>query len=79
MSVTNLIELDQPTALTFQKIEGDDQPKASLKISSKDSAQNVAFKIKTTAPKLFVVKPIQGVIAPGQNVMIEIRLQTKEL
>lgn len=29
---------------------------------------NVAFKLKTTAPKVFLIRPNQGVLAPGETV-----------
>jgi hypothetical protein len=54
-------------------------PKATLEISNVQSASNLAYKVKTTAPKLFVVKPIQGILAAGRTVSIEIQLQVKEL
>ena len=54
-------------------------PRATLDIQNIDTEQNIAYKIKTTAPKLFVVKPIQGIITPGRNIQIEIQLQMKEL
>mgnify|MGYP000876606795 CR=1 FL=1 len=57
MSLTNLITLSQDKALQFKKQEGG-QPQAILDISNQLSDRNIAYKIKTTAPKLFVVKPI---------------------
>ena len=33
-------------------------PKATLDITNLQNDSNIAYKIKTTAPKLFVVKPI---------------------
>ena len=51
--------------------------KATLDISSiLAEKKNVAFKIKTTAPKLFVVKPIQGIVAPGSTCTVEVQLQS---
>ena len=40
--------------------------------------ERLAFKVKTTAPKCYVVKPNQGVIEPGagQKAHIAITLQT---
>ena len=73
------ISLSQTGTLKFQKESGQDMPRATLDIQNIDSEQNIAYKIKTTAPKLFVVKPIQGIITPGRNIQIEIQLQMKEL
>ena len=36
---------------------------------------NVAFKIKTTAPKFYVVKPNQSILDKGQKITIDITLQ----
>ena len=47
------------------------QLKATLTITNV-SAGNVAYKVKTTAPKAYVVKPNQGIIEARQNVQIEI-------
>ena len=42
-------------------------------------SKNVAYKIKTTAPKVFVVKPISGVIPPGMIVACKVQsLVTKQ-
>ena len=57
MSLTNLISLSQDKALLFKKQDGA-QPQAILDITNKREDSNIAYKIKTTAPKLFVVKPI---------------------
>ena len=54
-------------------------PTAVLDITNKSESQNTAYKIKTTAPKLFVVKPIQGIIAPGRTVSVEIHIQESQV
>jgi hypothetical protein len=36
------------------------------------SEGNVAFKIKTTAPKHYIVSPNQGILDRGQKIMIKI-------
>ena len=65
--------------LEFVKQSDGSSPKATLDLSSVAKDSNVAYKIKTTAPKLFVVKPIQGIIAPGRTIQVEIKLQLEEL
>jgi hypothetical protein len=49
-------------------------PKATLDIRNLNETSNTAYKIKTTAPRLFVVKPIQGIIAPGRTISVDIQL-----
>ncbi|THV00836.1 VAMP-associated protein [Dendrothele bispora CBS 962.96] len=39
------------------------------------NAQPVAFKVKTTAPKLYCVRPNSGRIEPGQSVEVSVMLQ----
>ena len=38
------------------------------------SKKNIAYKIKTTAPKLFVVKPISGVVPPKMVAACKVQL-----
>jgi hypothetical protein len=60
--------------LTFQKPRPDEpanQLKATLTITNVSNG-NVAYKVKTTAPKAYVVKPNQGIIEAGQKVEVEI-------
>lgn len=71
--------LSNSTQLEFTPQDDGSSPKAMLEISNVQQTQNLAYKIKTTAPKLFVVKPIQGILAAGRTVQIEIQLQLKEL
>ena len=78
MASTNYMSLSSPSVLEFASTGDGSSPKATLELSNiLDS--NLAYKIKTTAPKLFVVKPIQGILAAGRTVTVEILLQLKEL
>ena len=62
MSITNdnlFINLTQPeNALVMIRYEIGGAAKTLLEIKNTHETENIAFKIKTTAPKLFVVKPI---------------------
>ncbi|KAJ7644193.1 PapD-like protein [Roridomyces roridus] len=48
--------------------------KRSLTITNHNS-QPVAFKVKTTAPKLYAVRPNSGRVEPGQSVDVSVMLQ----
>ena len=78
MSSTNdnlFINLTQPeNALVMTRYEIGGAAKTLLEIKNTHESENIAFKIKTTAPKLFVVKPIQGVIPPGMSVACKVSL-----
>ena len=61
------IQLEPSTQLTFKG------NKATLEITNiLSQKKNVAFKVKTTSPKFFVVKPIQGIVAPGSTCIVEV-------
>lgn len=49
------------------------QYKATLTITNTSSG-NLAYKVKTTAPRQYVVKPNQGIIDKGQKVAVDITL-----
>ena len=46
------------SVLNFEKEDESKAPKANFEITNLSDSSNIAFKIKTTSPKLFVVKPI---------------------
>ncbi|KAF9649397.1 VAMP-associated protein [Thelephora ganbajun] len=48
--------------------------KRTLTISN-NNVQPVAFKVKTTAPKLYCVRPNSGRVEPGQSVEVQVMLQ----
>ncbi|ETW81681.1 hypothetical protein HETIRDRAFT_64973 [Heterobasidion irregulare TC 32-1] len=48
--------------------------KRSLAITN-PNAQPVAFKVKTTAPKLYCVRPNSGTVEPGETVEVQVMLQ----
>ena len=55
---TKYMTLSNTTTLEFVQTGGESAPKAILDITNSQVDSNIAYKIKTTAPKLFVVKPI---------------------
>ena len=62
----NTVVLDPVNAIQFSlKPDGKPQDVSYLNITNNDRTQNLAFKVKTTAPKNYQVKPFQGVILPG--------------
>lgn len=55
---TNIVTISPMGSLVFNKSDDGQLPKAVLEITNNLQNQNAAYKIKTTAPRLFVVKPI---------------------
>ena len=48
--------------------------KATLLIHNVAKGSNLAYKVKTTAPRHYVVKPNQGILDVGQTIAIDITL-----
>ena len=58
-----LVTLDPVSHISFRPKEGD-RPQTNIKLINKGDTQ-IMFKIKTTRPARYLVRPSQGVI--GQN------------
>jgi len=70
MSRSTLFKCDPEKSLVFQK--GDPQnSKTTLTITNLNQ-QSIAYKVKTTKPKHYIVRPNQGIIESDTNVSIEI-------
>jgi vesicle-associated membrane protein-associated protein A len=65
--------LDPPTELRF-KGPFTDVSNTELKLQN-PSAKQVLFKVKTTAPKRYCVRPNSGLIEPGSYVTVSVMLQ----
>ena len=73
------MDLSPDSELTFQKSTTNQNPRQTLTITNNLSDGSVlAFKVKTTAPKQFVVRPNAGKLSPGENVDITIVLQFRD-
>lgn len=55
-------------------MQGDSQSYKSYLTLTNVSQGNVAYKVKTTTPRFYVVKPNQGIIERGQKITIDITL-----
>ena len=68
-----VLNLTPPTELRF-KGPFTDVVTADLKLQN-PSEKRVCFKVKTTAPKRYCVRPNSGIIEPGQHVNVQVMLQ----
>ena len=70
----DIISLNPNVELKFyaSKEGHNSMPYAILEITNKSSTYNAAFKVKTTAPKLFVVQIVKGIIAPKKTLSVKI-------
>jgi len=70
-----LLKLEPDDSLHFLKgANTGSQPTRILKLNNA-SAGCVAFKVKTTAPKSYLVRPSSGTVKPGDNMEVQIILQ----
>jgi len=73
----NMVILDPMDSLTFTLISGNSS-QAALTISNTHVTENIAFKVKTTRPMRYLVRPNQGVVAPKSNATVLLILQQKD-
>ncbi|XP_037085759.1 vesicle-associated membrane protein/synaptobrevin-binding protein-like [Pollicipes pollicipes] len=64
----------EPAQLRFKGPFKDEVSSSSLKITN-HSDKAITFKIKTTAPKRYCVRPNQGILNPGASTNIAVMLQ----
>lgn len=76
LNMKNYIEIQPSSEILFEVIPGASST-SILTLTSTYSAY-LAFKVKTTAPKDYIVRPNQGVIKPYESVDISIILNLKK-
>ncbi|KAA8526015.1 hypothetical protein F0562_007885 [Nyssa sinensis] len=76
MSGNNQLISVHPEELKFQ-FELEKQSYCDLKVANK-TEHRVAFKVKTTSPKKYFVRPNTGVIQPWDSCVIRVTLQAKK-
>jgi len=69
-----LLELEPKDTLHFCKTPMTTSPNRVLKLTNTNSG-NVAFKVKTTAPKAYLVRPASGTLRPRETQEVQIILQ----
>jgi len=72
------VELSPEKFLTFNWEKPSDAPVALLHANNTSPTSYIAYKVKTTAPKRYVVKPPQGCIEPGQVAVIKLTMVGKD-
>ncbi|XP_058222144.1 vesicle-associated protein 2-1-like [Rhododendron vialii] len=75
MTATGELISVHPEELTFQ-FELEKQSYCDLKVANK-TEHHVAFKVKTTSPKKYFVRPNSGVIQPWDSSVIRVTLQAQ--
>uniref|UniRef100_A0A7S1AIR8 MSP domain-containing protein n=1 Tax=Noctiluca scintillans TaxID=2966 RepID=A0A7S1AIR8_NOCSC len=78
MPALTLLSLEPQDHLVFVKTPQSSTPSKTLTLTN-DSDVNVAFKVKTTAPKSYVVKPSYGTLKPHEHMDVQIILQSTDV
>ena len=68
--------MNPPQAVVFR--EGstkDEKAESQLEIVNKNKGEFILFKVKTTDPANYIVRPNQGVIAPEASITVKITCQ----
>ena len=66
--VNKFVTLDPGSCINF----ADEKGLSTLNILNSSPTKNIAFKIRTTQPLCFVVKPNSGIVEAGSKAVIEI-------
>lgn len=70
------VTVDPPASLSFQLYPEDTRPLSWLSLINK-SDQNIIFKVKTTKPMSYLVRPSQGIISPNSNSKVTVLFNHK--
>jgi len=65
------VKLTPPHAVIFKEKNEDNKSLGKLTIGNQSDSK-IVFKVKTTQPNNYIVRPNQGVITPQESVLIKI-------
>jgi len=78
-SQPNSLQLDPETELRFLLSASEDTPRCTMTLRhSGNTDEFLAFKVKTTQPRRYLVRPNQGLIPPGASEKVAILLVEKD-
>lgn len=72
------LDVSPDSVLTFTLIRNDDVPKCIMSLRHPGGDDAIAFKVKTTQPRRYLVRPNQGMVLPGQVSSVSILLVEKD-
>lgn len=72
---TKFVTINPPMAVIFKEIKDEGKAQGSLEIINKNKNEFVLFKVKTTDPNSYIVRPNQGVIQPEATITVKIVCQ----
>uniref|UniRef100_A0A7S3LDL8 MSP domain-containing protein n=1 Tax=Amphora coffeiformis TaxID=265554 RepID=A0A7S3LDL8_9STRA len=75
----SVVEISPESEIKFELSSGEATPKAVITLKHPGgSAGSVAFKVKTTQPRRYLVRPNQGIITAGKTEEVQILLVEKD-
>jgi hypothetical protein len=69
------VTLNPPQAVIFRENKEEGKAVSSIDIINKSSEAYILFKVKTTEPNNYIVRPNQGVIKPESSINVKIICQ----
>lgn len=65
---TKYVTINPPQAVIFKENKDDGKGFSSLEIINKSQNEHILFKVKTTEPNNYIVRPNQGIIYPDSKI-----------
>lgn len=69
------VTINPPMAVIFKESKEEGKATGNLEIINKSKTNFILFKVKTTDPNSYIVRPNQGVIQPEATVTVKIICQ----
>lgn len=83
MALPYALEVSPDSALQFTitpkaELENEDSSRVTMTLRNEQQTDHLAFKVKTTQPRRYLVRPNQGIVAPGTSETVSILLVDKD-
>jgi hypothetical protein len=72
---TKYVTINPPNAVVFRENKEEGKAISHIDIINKSTTEFILYKVKTTDPNNYVVRPNQGVIAPESTINVKIICQ----
>ena len=73
-ALSQVVKFDPEQTIVFTPPFDGKEPKTYLTLTNTAPESNLAYKVKTTAPRNYQVKPFQGIIPAGKSQKVEITI-----
>lgn len=72
---TKFVTINPPMAVIFKESKDEGKASSSLDLINRSTSDYILFKVKTTDPNNYIVRPNQGVIPPESTINVRINCQ----